>query len=234
MPYIFKPVTYKNLFTQDCDNSLPGQNARCSTCMNQGGVVNNICADPEKTAVLCSPSGSFSTLCSCGQLYPEPQRIWPLKERDRFINENKNLGGQREGDAGNYLLQPVAAAPEIDFTGFKDETASSAQAEMMPSDGDWTVWFWVSGYSWFSLQCKDNKACRIRTCRSWKILKGSHNVIPFLFHITCLRNTVTLDTDCFATKEIGVTKHGCPCHWCGSCFGFLVILDRMKVILFRK
>lgn len=107
--------------------------------MDQGGVVNNVCADPENTAALCNPSGSFSTLCSCGQLYPEPERIWPLEERDRFINENKILGGQKESDAGNYLSQPVAAAPEIDFTGFKDEIASSAQAEMMPSDGDWTV-----------------------------------------------------------------------------------------------
>lgn len=82
---------------------------------------------------------ALSTLCSCGQLYPDPQRIWPPQERDRFTEEQRKLGGQIEGEAGNYLAQPVAAAPEIEFTGFNDQTAGSAQAEIIPDDGDWTV-----------------------------------------------------------------------------------------------
>lgn len=103
-------------------------------------TVDNICVDPENTAAFCSPSGPFSTLCSCGQLYPEPKRIWPLQERDRFINEQKKLGNLKVGDAGNYLAQPVAAAtPEMDSTEFVDHTADSVQAEMIPGGDDWTV-----------------------------------------------------------------------------------------------
>lgn len=105
--------------------------------MEPGGAVSNVCADPESTAELCGPSSS--TGCSCGQLYPEPQRIWPLTERDRFINEQKKLVDLKEGDAGNYLAQPVAATPEIDFTGFKDQNADSMQAGAVPGDDDWTV-----------------------------------------------------------------------------------------------
>lgn len=104
--------------------------------MEPGNAVSNVCADPENTAAL---SDFFSARCSCGQLYPEPQRIWPLTERDRFINEQRKLGGLKEGDAGNYLSQPVAATPEIDFTGFKDQTADSVQAGTIPGDDDWTV-----------------------------------------------------------------------------------------------
>lgn len=105
--------------------------------MEPGSAVFNVCADPENTAKLCNPSGG----CSCGQLYPEPQRIWPLSERERFINEQKKLGGLEVSDAGNYLaqVQPVAATPEIDFTGFKDQTADSVQAGEIPGDDDWTV-----------------------------------------------------------------------------------------------
>lgn len=61
-------------------------------------------------------------------------------ERDRFINEQKKLGGLKEGDLGNHLTQPVAATPEIeDFTGLNDQTADSVQAGILPGDGDWTV-----------------------------------------------------------------------------------------------
>lgn len=99
--------------------------------------VFNVCADPGYTAKLCNPSNH----CSCGQIYPEPQRIWPLTERERFINEHKKLGGLEVGDAGNYLaqVQPVAGTPEIDFTIFKEQTTDSVQAEKIPGDDDWTV-----------------------------------------------------------------------------------------------
>lgn len=134
MPYTFKLVTNTDLFIQDCDESSPGQNYRCSTCIQAaGGTVSNVCTNPESTGSLCNPSGPFSKQCSCGQLYPEPQRIWPLNERNRFIHE------QKLGDAGNYLAQPVAAANEIDLTGFMDQTADSVQAEIIPGDGDWAV-----------------------------------------------------------------------------------------------
>lgn len=103
-------------------------------------TVDNICVDIEKTDLFCSSSGSFSALCSCGQIYPLPKLIWPLQERDRFINEQKRLGNLKVGDAGNYLAQPVAAAtPEMDSTEFEDHTADSVQAEMIPGDDDWTV-----------------------------------------------------------------------------------------------
>lgn len=105
--------------------------------MQPGSAVSNVCGSPEITAKLCSPSGPFSTLCSCGQLYPEPQRIWPLEERDRFINQQKKLGGIKVGDLGNHLAQPVAATPEIDF--INDQAVDSVQAGILPGDGDWTV-----------------------------------------------------------------------------------------------
>lgn len=73
-------------------------------------------------------------------MYPEPKRIWPPNERERFIHE------QKLGDAGNYLAAPVAAATEIDFTGFKDQTVDSGQAgpgiafgDDAFGDDDWTV-----------------------------------------------------------------------------------------------
>ena len=104
--------------------------------MLDGGKVNNLCTDPSAGAgSTCDPSSSFSTRCSCGQLYPEPQRIWPPSEREQFTQQ------QKLGDAGNYLAEPVAAATEIDFTRFKDQTADSGQAEpgIAFGDGDWTV-----------------------------------------------------------------------------------------------
>lgn len=140
MPCISKLVTYTNLFIQDCDDSSHEKTFRCTTCISPGNAVSNVCANPENTAAL---SDLFSARCSSGQLYPEPQRIWPLKERDRFINEQRKLGGLKEGDAGNYLAQPVAATPEIDFTGFKDQTADSVQAGTIPGDDDWTVWLFL-------------------------------------------------------------------------------------------
>lgn len=135
---MLKPVTYTDLFIQDCDKYFPGQNYRCSTCNLSSGVI-NICTDPSAgTGSACDPSSGFSNRCSCGQLYPEPQRIWPLNERDQFINEH-GMGDQKKGDAGNSLVQPVAAANEADFTGFKDQIADSAQAGLIPGNGDWTV-----------------------------------------------------------------------------------------------
>lgn len=134
---MLKPVTYTNLFIQDCDKYFPGQNYRCSTCIL--GNLNNLCTDPSAGAgSACDPSSGFSDQCSCGQIYPEPQRIWPLDERDRFIHEH-GLGGQKKVDAGDYLVQPVAAANEADFTGFKGQIADSAQAGMIPGNEDWTV-----------------------------------------------------------------------------------------------
>ena len=74
MPML-KPVTYTNLFIQDCDKYFPGQNYRCSTCRLSGNL-NNLCTDPSAGAgSTCDPSSGFSTQCSCGQLYPEPQLI---------------------------------------------------------------------------------------------------------------------------------------------------------------
>lgn len=101
--------------------------------MQEGGAVSNACTDPSAGAgSKCDPSSPFSTRCSCGQLYPEPQRIWPPSERNQFIQQ------QKLGDAGNYLAEPVAAA---DFTGLKDQTADSGQAEPASTLGgdDWTV-----------------------------------------------------------------------------------------------
>lgn len=60
-------------------------------------------------------------------------------ERDRFIDEQKKLGGLKEGDLGNHLAQPVAAMPDTSFTGFNDQTADSVQAGILPGDGDWAV-----------------------------------------------------------------------------------------------
>lgn len=182
MPYILKLVTWKNLlFIQDCDNSSR-KNFRCTTCNQPGISVSNVCADPEQTAKLCSPSGPFSTMCSCGQLYPEPQRIWPLMERDRFINEQKKLGRLTEGDLGNHLTQPVAATPEIeDFTGLNDQTADSVQAGILPGDGDWTVWFFLLMVC-ASMQRQHSMfeyVHTLHTCKSWEILKGSHPHLSF-------------------------------------------------------
>lgn len=97
-----------------------------------GGKVSNFCTDPSAGAgSTCDPSSSFSTRCSCGQLYPETQRIWPPRERERF----------EQSDTGNSLAEPVAAATEIDLTGFKDQTADSGQAEpgIALGNDDWTV-----------------------------------------------------------------------------------------------
>lgn len=104
--------------------------------MQDGGGVSNTCTDPSAGAgSTCDPSNQFSSRCSCGQLYPEPQRIWPPSERERFMH------GQMSGDAGNSLAEPVAAATEIDLTGFKDQTADSGQAEpgIALGNDDWTV-----------------------------------------------------------------------------------------------
>lgn len=104
--------------------------------MQDGGAVSNLCTDPSSGAAsTCDPSNSFSTRCSCGQLYPEPQRIWPPSEREQFIQQ------QKLGDAGNYLAEPVAAATGIGFTGFKDQIADSGQADPVIALGedDWTV-----------------------------------------------------------------------------------------------
>lgn len=99
-------------------------------------MVSNFCTDPSSGAAsTCDPSGPFSTRCSCGQLYPELQRIWPPSERKQFIQQ------QKLGDAGNYPQEPVAAATGIGFTGFKDQTADSGQADPVIALGedDWTV-----------------------------------------------------------------------------------------------
>lgn len=97
-------------------------------------MVSNVCTNPSAGAAsFCDPSSPFSTKCSCGQLYPEPQRIWPPKERDRFSHE------QKLSDAGNYLADPFATATQRDFIGFNDQTADSAQAAIAPGNDDWTV-----------------------------------------------------------------------------------------------
>lgn len=163
LSHIFRLVTYTHLFLQDCDDPSRENNFRCSTCVQPGSAVFNVCGNPENTAKLCNPSG----LCSCGQLYPEPQRIWPLTEQKRFIDEQKKLGGLNVGDAGSYLaqVQPVAATPEIDFTGFKDQTADSSQAGKILGDVDWTVWFFLP-MVFASMQRQQSMFGYVCTCRN--------------------------------------------------------------------